>query len=322
MTELPRDVSAERIVEAAKFIDPVFLDTPIVTSPALDKRVGRPVLIKDESANPIGSFKGRGADNFCQIHAKSGSRLVCASAGNFGQGLAWGARRAGANVVVFAATTASPIKVERMRALGAEVRLEGADFDAANAAAKRFAADSGLPFVEDAAFPEIAEGAGTIARELTQAGLDFDAIVVPVGGAALINGIGTWLKHARPTVEVVGVCAAGAPAYKLSFDAGRLIVSDKIETIADGIAVREPVETALRTMRRVVDRALLVPDDEILAAMRLLYETTGLVAEGTTGAALAVLLRQSNIAPGRPVVIPNCGANLTIEQKKTWLGIG
>ena len=85
----PRPISPERIAEATKVIDPVFLNTPVVASSALDKRAGRPVLIKDESANPIGSFKGRGADNFCQTYAKAGSRFVCASAGNFGQGLAW-----------------------------------------------------------------------------------------------------------------------------------------------------------------------------------------------------------------------------------------
>lgn len=318
MSSILRPVSPERIVQAASAIDPVFLDTPVVTSAALDKRAGRPILIKDESANPIGSFKGRGADNFCQTYAKPGFRFVCASAGNFGQGLAWGARRSGATVIVFAATTASPIKIDRMRALGADVRLEGNDFDGANAAAKRFAAENGLAYVEDAAFPEVAEGAGTIARELTEAGLAFEKIFVPVGGAALVNGIGVWLKHARPEVEVIGVCAEGAPAYKRSFDAGRVIETEQAETIADGIAVRQPVASALETMRRAVDRVVTVPDDEILAAMRLIYETTGLVAEGTGGAALAAALR----TPGNdPVVIPNCGSNLTAEQKRRWLGI-
>jgi threonine dehydratase len=279
------------------------------------------VLVKDESANPIGSFKGRGADHFCQTHARPGTRFVCASAGNFGQGLAWGARRAGASVVVFAATTASPVKIARMRALGADVRLEGVDFDEANAAAKRYAAENNLAYVEDAAFPEIAEGAGTLARELTEAGVDLGAIVVPVGGAALINGIGIWLKHARRDVEIIGVCAEGAPAYKLSFDAGRVIETESSNTIADGIAVRQPVATALETMRRAVDRVALVPDAEILAAVRFLYDATGLVAEGPTGAALALLLRDPGIAPKRTVVIPNCGGNLTDEQKRSWLGI-
>jgi threonine dehydratase len=120
---------------------------------------------------------------------------------------------------------------------------------------------------------------------------------------------------------VIGVCAEGAPAYKLSFDAGRVIETESSNTIADGIAVRQPVATALETMRRAVDRVALVPDAEILAAVRLLYDTTGLVAEGPTGAALALLLRDPGIAPMRPVVIPNCGGNLTDEQKRSWLGI-
>ncbi|MFO1171606.1 MAG: pyridoxal-phosphate dependent enzyme [Hyphomicrobiaceae bacterium] len=318
MSATPRPVSPEQIVRAASVIDPMFLDTPVVTSAALDKRAGRPILIKDESANPIGSFKGRGADNYCQTYTKPGFRFVCASAGNFGQGLAVGARRSGATVIVFAATTASPIKIDRMRELGADVRLEGSDFDGANAAAKRFAADNGIDYVEDAAFPEVAEGAGTIARELTEAGHEFATAVVPVGGGALINGIGIWLKHARPNVEVIGVCAEGAPSYKLSFDAGRVIETETTDTIADGIAVRQPVATSLATMKRAVDRVVTVPDDEILAAMRLIYETTGLIAEGTGGAALAAVLRMPG---GGPVVIPNCGGNLTAEQKRDWLGI-
>ncbi len=192
----PRAVSPQRIADASKVIDPVFLDTPVVVSPALDKRAGRPVLIKDESANPIGSFKGRGADNFAQTYAKPGSRFVCASAGNFGQGLAWGARRVGATSSSLRRPPRVPIKIDRMRALRADVRLEGY-FDSANDAAKRFAAKNGLAYVEDAAFAEVAEGAGTIARDLRRR-VPICRGDGPVGGAALIDGIATWLKHARP----------------------------------------------------------------------------------------------------------------------------
>ncbi len=319
---MTRPISADRIAEAHTVIDPVFLDTPVVENASLDRALGCHLVVKDESANPIGSFKGRGADHFAAIHGLKGKEIVCASAGNFGQGLAWGARRQGGKVTVFAATGASPVKIARMRELGANVILEGADFDGANAAAKAYGNMHAIPFIEDAAYPEIAEGAGTIVRELTEAGLKLDAMIVPVGGGALINGIAVWLKHASPSTRVIGVCAQGAPAYALSYAAGHVIETPTCETIADGIAVRTPVAASLETMRRVVDEVVVVSDMEILDGMRMLHRTAGLVVEGTVGAAIAALVRQKGKWRGKTVAIPLCGNNLTDEQRRTWLGIG
>lgn len=230
------------IEEAAAVIDPVFLDTPLLRNETLDRELGCRLALKVETLTPIRSFKGRGASWL--LHRLGGDArpgLVCASAGNFGQGIAYAARTRGIPATVFAAVNASPVKIAAMRGFGAEIRLEGADIDATKAAARRFAAAAGLVFVEDGADPAIAEAAGTIARELDRADALGDTILVPLGNGSLVNGIGAWLKALRLVVRVVAVAAAGAPAIERSWRAGRAIVTRDVGTIADGVAVRIPV---------------------------------------------------------------------------------
>ena len=316
-----RAISHEHIIAAETLIDPVFRGTPVITHPGLDRELGARLILKDETANPIGSFKGRGAEHFAATRDLSGCELVCASAGNFGQGLARAGVKRGATVKVFVSTAANPFKIARMRELGAAITVAGEDFDAANAAAKAYAAANRLDYVEDASYPEIAEGAGTLAKELTDAGHRPDVFFVPVGGAALANGVGCWLKHAAPGCEVVGVVAEGAPAYKLSFEAGRVIETETANTIADGIAIRAPVAVSLAAMRLTIDRLVVVSDAEILAALKLLHATTGVFVETAGAAGIAAALRYREAYAGKLVATVLCGGNLTPEQKREWLGV-
>src|SRR5918992_5605205 len=159
-------LSLKRIEEASRCIDPVFLGSPQYEAEALGDELGLRLVSKVETQNPIRSFKGRGTDYLLHRLGGEEGRLVCASAGNFGQGLAYAARKRGVPLTVFAAQSANPAKVESMRRLGAEVRLEGDDFDEAKAAARALAGPEGWRFVEDGREAEIAEGAGTIALEL------------------------------------------------------------------------------------------------------------------------------------------------------------
>ena len=160
------EISINRIREASETIDPVFRDSPQYVCEALTDRLRVATVLKVECVNPIRSFKGRGTDFLLQRLGRHPSGFVCASAGNFGQGMAYAARKRGDPMTVFAAVTANPLKIERMRALGAEVVLEGADFDEAKAAAKRHAGRSGSMYVEDGLIPAIAEGAGTTFRDV------------------------------------------------------------------------------------------------------------------------------------------------------------
>jgi threonine dehydratase len=277
-------------------------------------------VLKVETVNPIRSFKGRGTDWFCERLAfPSGTELVCASAGNLGQGLAWAGTRRGLPVTVFAARSANAFKVERMRAFGADVRLVGDDFDAAREAAGAHAEARRARFVVDGFEPAISEGAGTIAVELGRWPEPFDALLVPVGDGALIAGIGVWAKARMPGTQVIGVCAAGAPALALSWRAGRPVSTPAADTIADGIATRVPVPEALEDLRPVVDDFVLVQDESILAAMRLLLAETGLVVEPAGAAGLAALLEHSERWKGGRVATPVCGGNLTREQIARWL---
>ncbi len=280
-------LSLEHIAEAARIVDPVFLHSPQCVSGALSERVGVRVLCKVELLNPIRSFKGRGADYFVHQLGAGRQRLVCASAGNFGQGLAYAAGRRGRGVTVFAAHTANPLKLEQMRRLGAEVRLAGDDFDAAKDSARAHADQTGARFVEDGAEPAIAEGAGSLAVELAEWPEPMAAVYVPVGNGALVSGVGRWLKAHAPGTEVVGVCASGAPAMFESWRAGAPRSTERAATIADGIAVRVPVEQAVRDLPASVDRIVLVDDALLVEAMRLLFDALGVVVEPAGAAGLA-----------------------------------
>ena len=165
-SHLPSRLSLERIERAAATIDPVFLNTPQFESEPLSDALDMRLVLKIETINPIRSFKGRGADFLLSDASADSAPLVCASAGNFGQALAYAARKRGRQLVVFAAETANPLKIDRMRALGADVRLFGCDFDAAKERARSYAVETGASFIEDGREPAISEGAGTIAVEL------------------------------------------------------------------------------------------------------------------------------------------------------------
>lgn len=313
-----RGPSAERIAAAMAVIDPVFLHSPLLRGSALDRVVGAELVLKVETLNPIRSFKGRGTELFAAMLSDP-RPLVCASAGNFGQGLARAAARRGRRVTVFAAVRANPLKLAAMRALGAEVRQEGEDFDAAKTSARRHAASENALYVEDGALPEIAEGAGTIGLELTEAGVVPDVMLVPLGNGALVSGIGVWLRAVASLARVVAVVAEGAPSMRLSFERDHPVPTPRAETIADGIAVREPVPYAVASMRAVVDEVLSVTDADIVRAMRLVHEHAGLVVEPAGVAGVAALLAHGHRWRGALIATPLCGGNVTTADARDWL---
>jgi len=301
--------SAQGILAAVNRIDPVFLDTPLRRSDALDRRVGAAVTFKDETANPIRSFKGRGAGAYLAAIDAPGP-LVCASAGNFGQGLAWAARRAGVPLIVVASRDVVVAKRVAMENLGADVRLLGKDFDDAKHIARALAAQEGHRFVEDGDEPAIAEGAGTLALELTERAGPFDAMLVPLGNGALASGVGTWMKHASPKTEMVLVAAERAPAMAESVRTGRIVETASAPTIADGIAVRVPVPYAVDSVRRIADDVVLVREDAFRTAMALVAEHLDLVVEPAGVAGLAALLSDPDRWRGKSIAIPLCGGNV------------
>jgi threonine dehydratase len=317
MTE--RRLSPERIEASVEQIDPVFLDTPQFVPEALGDALGLNVALKIETMNPIRSFKGRGA-SLLVARADPAQPLMCASAGNFGQAMAYACRAAGIPLVIYAATTANPLKVERMRALGANVVLHGADFDAAKDEARHVAAREGIRFVEDSRDIEPSEGAGTMALEWLRFPQPLDALVVPLGNGAMLAGVATVMKARAPRTRIVAVQAVGAPAMTESLRQGRLVAHDRIDTIADGIGVRAPVPEALDDLRGLVDEFLLVDDATIVRAMRLIHQHVAAVAEPSGAVGVAALLAHPERFRAGLTGTILCGGNLTPEQMREWLG--
>jgi threonine dehydratase len=308
---LDLDLSIARITEAARTIDPVFLNSPQYADEQLNAALGRKVLVKVETANPLRSFKGRGAD-FLMGQLPAGQTVVCSSTGNFGQAMAYAGRRRGIAVEVFVPATVNPVKLARMRSFGARVTAAGADSAAAEAVARdHVAATRGRVYVEDGKEPAIAEGAGTIGVELLAAG-PFDTIVVPVGDGALIAGVAHWIKHHAPEARIVGVCASGAPCMAMSWRAGRPVSTERSDTIAEGIEVRVPVPESVARLVALVDDMVLVDDSDLLQAVQLSAETLGLLLEPSGAAGLAAI-RAGNL-PGDRLATVLTGSNLRPEH--------
>lgn len=310
MTDI--DLKLDNVAEAAKVIDPVFLDSPQYGDEQLNERLGRNVLVKIETLNPLRSFKGRGADYFA-AGLEPGTTMVCGTSGNFGQAVAFAARKRGLRAEVFVPADISPVKLRRMKTLGARVRrVEGEAKDAAAA----FAAEApDRVFVVDGREPAISEGAGTIGLELAEAGR-IDTVVLPVGDGALIAGVALWLKAHTPDVRVVGVGTTSARAMATSWRAGEPVTVDRVNSFAGGISIRTPEPESIRRMRSLVDDFVLVEDNDLRAAMRLGAETLGVLPEPAGAAGLAALTVHD--IPGDLVATVITGANATWPRE--WLG--
>lgn len=310
----PSRLSLDRIARAAREIDGVFLHSPQFRAESLGEALGVDLLLKVESVNPIRSFKGRGADFFVRELTDTAQPLVCASAGNFGQGMAYAARRRGMTLDVFASVRANPLKIARMRAFGATVNQAGEDFDAAKDAARAYASAAGARYVEDGREPAISEGAGSIGVELLDWRDGFDTLLVPLGNGALLGGVATWVRAHAPGVRIVGVCAEGAPSMERSWREGRVIETESADTISDGIAVRVPIAEALGDLSGVVDDVLLVDDLTTIDAMRRIFSHLGLVVEPAGAVGVAALMTHRAQFVGTRVATILCGGNLTLTQ--------
>ena len=311
-------IDADRILAGMAAIDPVFLNSPQFRSEGLSTLLGSSLVCKLETTNPIGCFKGRGADRWLRTHRPRG-RVICASAGNFGQAVAYCGRTAGTAVEVFAAETANPAKLEAIRRLGAEVRIFGSDFDSAKDEAQRVAEAEGGVYVEDGREDEIAEGAGTIAVELLRFREAIDVVYVPVGNGALANGIGSWCRAHSPSTRIVGVCAQGATSMRESWRQGRAVATGSVDTIADGVAVRVPVQAALDHLAETVDDMVLVSDAEIWSAMRAYLDHERLLTEPAGAVSLAAAMARAADDRGATVATIITGNNLATGLRRRLL---
>jgi threonine dehydratase len=303
------------VLAARARIAPHLPRTPPYRYPALDELTGAHLWVKHENHQPIGAFKVRGGVNLVAQLPDAGraAGLTSASTGNHGQSIAYAAALFGATASIYVPEGANPVKVDAIRALGAEVIFAGADFDAAREECERQAVTTGRRYVHSGNEPDLIAGVGTCSLEILEQQPGVEVLVVPVGGGSGAAGACLVSKAVRPSVQVVGVQSEAAPAAYLSWRAGTL-VTDQTATIAEGLATRTAFELPQQILRENLDDFVLVSDQQIKAATRLMIEKTRNLVEPAGAAALAAVLADPVRFQGRNVAIVCTGGNISPPQ--------
>jgi threonine dehydratase len=244
---------------------------------------------------------------------------VCASAGNLGLALAYSGRHRRIPVTVVAGSNASRYKLGRISALGATVRIVDGDFDDARHMARQIAETEGAFLVEDSDNLDTCEGAGTIGLELIETGGPVDAVIIALGGGAMATGVGHVFKCLAPKVELVCVQPKGAPAMALSWRTKSVVETDRIDTIADGVAGRRPIKAVLDDLIEVADHVPLVEEQSIIAGMQMLYRLAGLVVEPSAALGVAAIMEDRARYRNRRVATIICGSNVNLTDFERWI---
>nr|WP_239062406.1 pyridoxal-phosphate dependent enzyme [Streptomyces sp. SID13031] len=307
-----------RILLARTQIDPVFRDTPQYECEPLSDALGCRLFLKVETLNPVRSFKGRGTETVL-TRLQEAEAVVCASAGNLGQALAYSGRRRGVGVAVVASSAANPLKLEQMKSLGAEVLLVDGEIELALETAERYATETGAFLVEDSKDIGTCEGAATIGVELSELPVELDSVMISLGAGAMASGVGFALKSLRKTTEIICVQPENAPAMTLALRAGQPIDVGAPHTIADGVAGRTVIPEVLDDLASVTDDAILVTEAAIIEAMRLLYLHAGLVVEPAAALGIASILESRDRFNGKTIATILCGSNVTPTDFNRWI---
>lgn len=304
------------IFKAREVLKNVAVETQMVGPTSLSEDCE--VYLKAECLQNTGSFKLRGAyykiSNLSEEEKSKG--VIACSAGNHAQGVALGASKNGIRSVICLPTTAPIAKVEATKNLGAEVCMVEGFYDDAYEKALELKDEKGYTFIHPFDDPLVIAGQGTIGLEILSQLPDVEAVVVPVGGGGLISGVAYAIKKMRPEVKVYGVQAEGAPSMKGSLDKSEKIHLDKVQTIADGIAVKEPGNITYQICKEYVDDIVTVNDDEIAATILTLMEKQKMVSEGAGAVSLAAVLFDKLPVKGKKVVCVISGGNIDVNMLK------
>jgi len=306
------------VLAARQRIAPYLRPTPLFRYPALDAMTGARVWVKHENHQPVGAFKVRGGVNLIsQMDPGERARgVIAASTGNHGQSVAYAADLFGVRAVICVPAQANPVKVESMRALGAEVVSNGRDFDEAREHCEKQAAEHRYRYIHSGNEPALIAGVATCTLEILEAQPDTGAIVVPVGGGSGAAGACVVAKAVRPSVEVIGVQSEGAPAAYRSWR-GRSLVEDTTSTFAEGLATRTAFELPQQILWDLLDDFVLVSDSALRCATRVMIEKTRNLVEPAGAAALAAVLADPQRFAGRKVAIVCSGGNISPAQLVT-----
>lgn len=303
------------VLGARERIAPHLPVTPTRNYPALDRRAGCEVWVKHENHQPVGAFKVRGGVNLvsCLSADETKVGVLGASTGNHGLSIAFAAQRFGTRATIFVPAGANPVKVERIRDLGADVMVGGDDFDEARVACEEHARETGGRYVHSGDEPLLIAGVGTLTLEVLEAVPDFDAIVVPVGGGSGAAGATIVAAQLKPGVDVIGV---QSDAARTAYDAWRSgkPQSGETTTFAEGLATRTSFDLPQSILAKGLADFVLVSDDDIRGAMVSFIETTQNLVEAAGAAALAAVLRYPDRFAGRKVGVIASGGNVTLDQ--------
>jgi threonine dehydratase len=306
-------------LRARRRVAPHLRRTPLAASEWLSARSGGRVSLKLESLQRSNSFKARGAFNALMARIERGltpaTPIVTASAGNHGRALAEAAATFGLRLVVFAPAAAARTKVDAMRRMGAEVRLEARDYDEAERRAKAFADGTGAPFISPYNDPDVVAGAATIALEIFEDAPETDVVLAPIGGGGLISGVAAAARSLAPDCEVIGVEAEASAPFQASLRAGRIVEIVPGDTLADGLGGNVDPETiTFDLIRRFVSRIVTVSEPDLAHAIAGLVGSEHLIAEGAGAAATAAVAAGRVDVAGRRVVVILSGANIDRER--------
>jgi len=308
-------VSLDDVRRAHRVVMEHLPPTPLVSHPLLGQRVGCETFVKLENTHNIGSFKIRGGLNLLAgMSEKEKARgLVTATRGNHGQSLAKAAAMHGVRCTIFVPGGNNPHKNAAMAALGAEVIEAGHDFDAAMITAEQFAQVRGARLVHPAREPALIAGVGTIALEMLAEAGHLDALFLPVGGGSIAAGMSIVFNALSPQTKIYGVQAENAPAMHHAWHTGEERPHAVTGTIADGLAVRVPVDTTLNVLRNLLEGMVLVSEEDIQEAIRCYASTIHHMAEGAAAAPLAAAMAMRGELAGKRVGLVLTGGNIDTE---------
>jgi threonine dehydratase len=308
------------VLDARRQISPYLRPTALYSYPSLSELVGTDIWVKHENHQPIGAFKVRGGVNLVSRLTPDERKrgVIAASTGNHGQSVAYAARLFGVKAIICVPEGANPVKVESMRGLGAEIVVQGRDYDEAREWCERLARENGYRYVHSGDEPLLIAGVATHTLEVLEEQPDIEVIVVPIGGGSGAAGACLAAKAINPAVEVIGVQSEAAPAGYESWRAGELREA-AMGTFAEGLATRTAFTLPQRILQDLLDDFTLVSEDEIRAAVRQMIEKTRNLVEPAGAAPLAAAMRLRDRIAGKRVALICSGGNISPVQLREVL---
>ena len=317
---MPQTFNVKMVDDAREALRGVVKETPLIFNRGLSERYGAKVYLKREDLQVVRSYKLRGAYNRMRYltPAEKKRGIVCASAGNHAQGVAFSCAALKVHGTIFMPKNTPRQKIDRVQALGgkwATIELTGDSFDEASRAARQMSESKRMTFIHPFNDPLVIAGQGTVGAEILEQFKECpDYVVVPVGGGGLVAGLGAYLKAKCPSAKIIGVEATGAAGMYRSLKAGKVVSLDTVDTFVDGTAVKTIGDFAFSIARRVIDRMVVVPEGKVCQEMISLYQRDGIVAEPAGALSIAALDELAGKIKGKTVVCLVSGGNNDISR--------